>query len=125
MLNVIYTIKSCMLIMYGRLTLALRQKKFIKYIAIYVACGWVATEMTFFLACRPFNGYWAVPPPNPQCTTLEHYAEVQAVFNISSDLMMLGVMLPLFASVAKLPLKQKISLLIVFGMGSFVIVAGM
>ena len=124
MLNVIYTIKACMLFMYSRLTIALRQRTFIKYIAIYVACGWVGTELAFFFACRPFNGYWAVPPPNPQCTTLQHYAETQAVFNISSDLMMLAVMLPLLASVRTLPIRQKISLLIVFGMGSFVIIAG-
>ncbi len=122
MLNTIYFTKACMLIMYRRLTMGLRQQRTVKAIAVYVALGWVGTELAFFLACRPFNGYWAVPPPNPQCTTLQHYSITQAVFNISSDLMMLGVMLPLLVQ-ANLPTKQKVALLAIFSMGSFVIVA--
>lgn len=122
MLNTIYSIKACMLIMYMRLTLGLRQQNMVKAIAIYVACGWVGTELAFFFACRPFNGYWAVPPPNPQCTTLQHYAVAQASFNISSDLLMLGIMLPILSQV-NLPTKQKVALILLFGMGSFVILA--
>lgn len=124
MLNTIYTIKACMLIMYTRLTMGLRQQRMVKGIAIYVACGWVGTELAFFLACRPFAGYWAVPPPNPQCTTLENFAITQAVFNISSDLLMLGVMLPLLVQV-NLPFRQKIALMLIFSMGSFVIIAAL
>src|ERR1700761_2463877 len=104
MLNVIYTLKTCLLIMYGRLTNGTKLKRAVKCLACYVAVGWVATEITFFTACRPFKGYWAVPPPNPQCTTLQHYAIVQAVFNISSDLLMLSVPLPMLVSL-KLPAK--------------------
>jgi hypothetical protein len=122
MLNTIYFIKACMLFMYTRLTMGLRQQKLVKAIAVYVACGWVGTELAFFFACRPFNGYWAVPPPNPQCTTLQHYAITQACFNISSDFMMLGIMLPLLVQV-NLPFKQKVALVAIFSMGSFVIVA--
>jgi hypothetical protein len=122
MLNTIYLVKTCMLIMYTRLTMGLRQQKMVKAIAVYVACGWVGTELAFFFACRPFNGYWAVPPPNPQCTTLQKYAITQATFNISSDLLMLAIMLPMLLQ-ASLPLKQKIALVGIFGMGSFVIVA--
>ncbi|KAH0557136.1 hypothetical protein GP486_005076 [Trichoglossum hirsutum] len=122
MLNVIYTVKVCMLIMYTRLTMGLKQQFAVKCIAVYVACGWAASELAFFFACRPFNGYWAVPPPDPQCTTLAHYAICQATFNLSSDTMMLVIALPLFLK-AQLPLKNKIALVIIFGMGSFVIVA--
>jgi hypothetical protein len=122
MLNTIYSIKACMLFMYLRLTMGLRQQKVVKGIAIYVACGWVGTELAFFFACRPFNGYWAVPPPDPQCTTLQHYSITQAAFNISSDLLMLAVMLPLLVQV-NLPGKQKIALVGLFSMGSFVILA--
>lgn len=122
MLNTIYFLKACMLIMYTRLTMGLRQQKMVKAIAVYVGCGWVGTELAFFFACRPFKGYWAVPPPNPQCTTLEHYAITQATFNISSDLLMLFIMLPLLLQ-SNLPVKQKAALIVIFSMGSFVIVA--
>src|SRR5215471_1601825 len=95
MLNVIYCIKVCMLIMYTRLTLGLTAQRLVKYLATYVAAGWVGTEIAFFTACRPFPGYWAMPPPDPQCTTLYNYAIVQGCFNITSDFLMLFISLPL------------------------------
>lgn len=120
MLNVIYTLKACLLIMYFRLTNGTTFKKWVKYLSIYISIGYIATEIAFFTACTPFSGYWAVPPPNPQCTTLQHYAYVQATFNISSDLMMLFIPIPMFISL-RLPLKQKIVLCGVFSMGVFVV----
>lgn len=91
MLNVIYTIKVCMLIMYTRLTLGLRDQIVVRCLAVYVFIGWFATEIAFFTACQPFEGYWALPPPDPQCTTLQKYAIVQGCFNISSDMVMICI----------------------------------
>src|SRR5882757_6078488 len=122
MLNVIYVIKCCMLLMYTRLTLGTQIQKMVIYLAIYVFIGWAATEIAFFTACRPFYGYWAMPPPNPQCTTLEHYAIVQACFNISSDTLMLFIPIPLVTRL-NMPWKQKGVLLVIFSMGLFVILA--
>jgi hypothetical protein len=122
MLNVIYVIKSCVLIMYTRLTVGLSTQKFVKYLAIYVAIGWVATEIAFFTACRPFTGYWGMPPPDPQCTTLQHYSIVQACFNISSDTLMLFIPLPLVFQL-NMVWKQKIVLVFIFSLGIFVILA--
>lgn len=122
MLNVIYTIKFCMLTIYNRLTLGLQIRKMAYYLAIYVAIGWVSTQIAFLTACRPFKGYWAMPPPDPQCTTLQYYAIVQGCFNISSDLLMLGIPLPLITRL-KVPLRQKSALLLIFSMGIFVIAA--
>jgi hypothetical protein len=120
MLNLIYLLKVCILLMYRRLTIGTKHGKMIKYLGGYVAVGWVATEIAFFTACHPFKGYWAVPPPDPQCTTLAHYAIVQACFNISADLMMIFIPLPMIASL-QLPLKQKIMLGVIFSMGFFVV----
>jgi len=122
MLNVIYLIKICMLLMYTRLTLGLQVQKMVLYLSVYVAVGWVATEIAFFTACTPFVGYWAMPPPNPQCTTLEHYAIVQACFNISSDTLMLLIPLPLITRL-NVPWKQKFILMLIFSMGIFVVLA--
>lgn len=58
MLNVIWTLKCCMLFMYARMTQGTKHLKYVKYLAIYVAIGWVAVETAFFTACRPFKGYW-------------------------------------------------------------------
>jgi hypothetical protein len=122
MLNVIYTIKSCMLIMYTRLTLGLTANRLVYYLAVYVAIGYIASQIAFFTICIPFNGYWAMPQPNPQCSTLTHYSIVQGCFNISADILMLFILLPLITKLT-MPLKQKAVLLIIFSLGMFVIVA--
>lgn len=124
MLNVIYTLKACMLIMYSRLTAGLRDERNVRLVTAYVVAGWLATQVAFFTACRPFRGYWAVPPPDPQCTTLEHYAIVQGCFNISSDLLMLFIPMPLVAR-ARLPWRQKVALALVFSLGLFVVTAAL
>ena len=124
MLNVIYTMKTCMLIMYSRLTLGLNAQKAVRYIAVYVLLGWIASETAFFTACRPFPGYWGMPPPDPQCTTLENYAIVQGCFNISSDTIMLFIPLPLVLKMS-MPWKQKIVLVFLFSLGFFVIIAAL
>lgn len=61
-----------------------------------------------------------MPPPNPQCTTLQHYSIVQATFNLSSDLCMLLIPLPMVLSL-NLPLKQRLVLMLVFSLGIFVV----
>jgi hypothetical protein len=109
-----------MLFMYARISSGTTHRRFVKYLSIYVGLGWLAVEIAFFTTCRPFNGYWGMPPPDPQCTTLEHYAMVQAVFNLSSDFCMILIPMPMLVSL-KLPLKQKLVLGIVFSMGVFVV----
>lgn len=120
MLNLVWTLKGCMLFMFARMTTGTTHIKWIRFIAAWVVVGWFSVQIAFFTACRPFKGYWAMPPPNPQCTTLEHYAIVQATFNISSDLLIIAVPLPMISSL-KLPLKQKIGLGLLFSMGSFIV----
>ncbi|KAG9188310.1 hypothetical protein G6011_02233 [Alternaria panax] len=122
MLNVIWSLKACMLFMYARMLTGTTNMKWIKAAALWVLVGWLSVEIAFFGACRPFVGYWAVPPPNPQCTTLEHFAIVQATFNLSSDLLIIAVPIPMIISLS-LPLKQKVVLGILFSMGTFVIIA--
>ena len=79
-------------------------------------------ELLFFAVwCRPFHNYWSVPAANPQCSTYHDHLVVNTVFNISSDLMMLCIPLPILIR-AKLPLQKKLILCIVFSMGIFVII---
>ncbi|KAJ9221314.1 hypothetical protein DTO271D3_8725 [Paecilomyces variotii] len=122
MVLTIWSLKACMLIIYARITEGLRQRRLINYCAIYVGLGFVGTELALFLTCRPLSDYWAVPTPNYQCSSYQHYEIIQGVFSISADLLMLCVAIPLLMSV-RLPLKQKLILLLLFGMGAFVIVA--
>lgn len=118
----VWSMKACMLVIYARITEGLRQRKWINYIAIYVALGFVATELSLFLICRPLSNYWAVPTPNYQCSSYQHYEIVQGCISISADIFMLLVAIPLLIQV-RVPVKQKLILVLLFGMGIFVIVA--
>jgi hypothetical protein len=60
----VWACKACMLVIYARITEGLKQRKWINWIAIYVAIGFVATELSLFLICRPLSQYWAVPTDN-------------------------------------------------------------
>lgn len=136
----VWGLKSCMLVIYGRITYVefrfgawffsltinsegLKQKRWINYVAVYVALGFVATELSLFLLCRPLTDYWAVvPTPDYQCSSYQYYEIVQGCISISADIFMLIIAIPMLVQV-RVPLKQKLILTILFGMGIFVIVA--
>ncbi|KAJ5088594.1 hypothetical protein N7456_012210 [Penicillium angulare] len=118
----VWSLKACMLIIYARITEGLRQRKWINYIAIYVVLGFVATELSLFLICRPLTQYWAVPTDNYQCSSYQYYEIVQGSLSISADVFMLIVAIPMLVQV-RVPTKQKVILILLFGMGIFVIVA--
>lgn len=111
-----------MLIMYSRLTLGLTVQKFVRAVAFYVLLGWISTQIAFFTSCRPFRGYWQISPPSPQCKTYRNYAIVQAVFNISSHILILVIPFPLIFRL-QVRLGQKIILFLIFSLGVFAIAA--
>ncbi|PYH93415.1 hypothetical protein BO71DRAFT_420082 [Aspergillus ellipticus CBS 707.79] len=116
----IYSLKACMLMVYFRLTSNLWQHRLVKICAAYTFLGWVATELTLFLNCHPLTGYWTIPPPNTECSTYFRYEIIQCVFNISSDVAILCIILPMFIR-AKMPWKTKLPVILVFSMGIVVI----
>lgn len=122
---VIWACKATLLILYDRLTHMVQSKEnaLIKLLAVYVALGFVAMEILYFAAwCRPFSQYWAVPTKSSQCNALINHRITNAVFNISSDIIMLCIALPMFIR-SLLPLKRKLILCCIFSLGIFVILA--
>lgn len=92
-------------------------------LAVYVTFGFVFMEIFYFgVWCRPFHDYWAVPTSNPQCSAAIHHLITNAVLNLSSDLLTLALALQMFIR-SKLPLKRKLVLCGIFGLGIFVILA--
>jgi hypothetical protein len=61
----------------------LKQRKWINYIAIYVAIGFVATELSLFLICRPITNYWAVPTPDCKDSGLVIHCDPNQIANSS------------------------------------------
>lgn len=57
-----------------------------------------------------------------QCSSYQYYEIIQGCVAISADIFMLIIAIPLLLKV-RVPLKQKLILLLIFGMGVFVIVA--
>ncbi|RDW77768.1 hypothetical protein BP6252_05821 [Coleophoma cylindrospora] len=113
--------KICLLLIYYKLTFGLKQQLAVKILGAYVVITWIVMESLYFgYWCRPFYDYWAVPTPNVQCSTALHHLIMNAVFNISSDLLMLCIPLPIFLA-SKLPPIKKLVLCGLFGMGAFVI----
>ncbi|KAF1345409.1 hypothetical protein BDV97DRAFT_47480 [Delphinella strobiligena] len=117
----VWGVKACILIMYARLTVGRTENVAIKCLAAYVAFGLVFMEIFYFgVWCRPFHNYWAVPTPNKQCNTAINHLITNAVFNVSSDTILLIIALPMFIR-SRLPARKKIALICVFGLGVFVI----
>lgn len=59
----------------------LKQKKLIRLLFVWVACGFVGTELCLFLACRPFVQYWAVPPSSSVFPPILSPSPADLVFN--------------------------------------------
>ncbi|KAK6063209.1 ubid family decarboxylase [Seiridium cupressi] len=119
----VWLIKVCLLIMYARLTMSLKQNLAVKVVAVYVAFGFVLMEILYMgVWCRPFTEYWAVPPNSTQCSAATNHLITNAVLNISSDLMIICIPMPVFLA-AKLPTKRKAILVGVFALGIFTILS--
>lgn len=99
----IWGVKTCLLFLYFRLTEMRRENLAIKMLAGYVAFGFAFMEIFYFAVwCRPFYEYWQVPTNSVQCDAATNHLITNAVFNISSDLILLAIGLPMFMRI-KLP----------------------
>ncbi|ESU07834.1 hypothetical protein FGSG_02402 [Fusarium graminearum PH-1] len=119
----IWLMKYCLLLMYNRLTMSLSQNLAVKFVAAYVTAGFVVMEILYLgVWCRPFNQYWAVPPENTQCSAATNHLITNAVINITSDVMIILIPMPIFLK-SQLPLKRKAVLIGVFALGAFTILS--
>ncbi|KAE8409012.1 hypothetical protein BDV37DRAFT_294554 [Aspergillus pseudonomiae] len=107
----LWLVKACLLIIYNRLTLGLREHLAVKVLAVYVAASFVIVEILFCTVwCGPpITMYWDVPTKDPQCATYYDHLITTSAFNISSDLMMLCIPIPLVLR-SRIPLKRQESL---------------
>ncbi|KAL8921506.1 MAG: hypothetical protein Q9208_005660 [Pyrenodesmia sp. 3 TL-2023] len=90
-------------------------------VGAYCVFGYVLVQILYLgVWCRPFKQYWQVPVDNSQCASYYDHLITASVFNITSDLMMIYIPLPILIR-ARLPLKRKIILCGVFSLGFLVI----
>ncbi|KAF7546313.1 hypothetical protein G7Z17_g8528 [Cylindrodendrum hubeiense] len=121
-----WTVKVCLLLLYSRLTAgtSTRQGLAVKIIAAYVALTYLLVTFLFvFYWCDPsVVEYWRVPVKILQCATYYNHMIFATACNISSDIMLLLVPIPIMIKI-RLPMKRKIGLCCVFGLGIFNILA--
>ena len=114
--------KGCMLILYWRLTQNLRQNMAVKLVACYVVITYCVMFILYFgVWCRPFSDYWKVPTNNTQCTTALNHLIDNLVFNLSSDVMIMAIPLPLLLR-QRLAWKKKLLMVLPFSLGFFTMV---
>ncbi|KAL8863140.1 MAG: hypothetical protein Q9178_000515 [Gyalolechia marmorata] len=115
--------KACLLILYHQMTLGLKQNKLVKIVGGYCIFGYVLVQILYLgVWCRPIQQYWQVPVDNSQCASYYNHLITSSVFNITSDLMMIYIPLPILIK-ARLPMKRKIILCGVFSLGLLVILS--
>ncbi|KAF2679377.1 hypothetical protein K458DRAFT_118673 [Lentithecium fluviatile CBS 122367] len=119
----IWLVKACLLLMYYRMTALLPQHKIVLFVAAYTALGFVVMEILYLgVWCRPFNQYWAIIPNSTQCSAATNHLITNAVLNLSSDIMIISIPMPLLFKV-QLPRKNKAVLIGIFMIGAFNIIA--
>lgn len=113
--------KVCLLILYWRLTENLTQNLVVKLVAAYVAATYIVMEILYFgYWCRPFHDYWQTPTSNTECTTALHHLILNLAFNLSSDLLIMSIPIPMILK-AHMDLKRKLLLVFPFTLGVFTI----
>lgn len=114
--------KACLLMLYYRLTENLRQRIVVQIAAVYSIVTYIVMISLYYgYWCRPFRGFWETPTPDIQCATQIHHLIVNLTFNLTSDLMIIFIPLPLFIK-AHLDLKKKLLLVFPFSLGFFTMV---
>ncbi|KAH8721810.1 hypothetical protein BGZ61DRAFT_195444 [Ilyonectria robusta] len=125
-LTATWTVKACLLLLYSRLTegTSTRQSLAVKMVAGYCLVTYLlVTFMFVFFWCSPHTyEYWEVPVRISQCASYYNHMIFATACNISSDLMLLCVPIPIMIKI-RLPMKRKIGLCCVFGLGIFNILA--
>ncbi|KAL1641261.1 hypothetical protein SLS58_006163 [Diplodia intermedia] len=123
----LWTLKLCMCHFYSRLTLGIHHLEVrVKIGYVLIAITYVATELSILLGCRPFSANWQIyPDPGNHCqpavSKIDLYVTV--VLNVVTDAYLMSIPMPMLWK-ANLEIKRKLSLILVFGGGVFVMMAG-
>lgn len=122
MCSVQWGTKFCLLVLYYRLTENLRQRIVVQIAAGYCLLTFIVMMSLYYgYWCRPFHAFWETPTPNIQCATQIHHLIVNLTFNLTSDLIIIFIPLPMFIK-AHLETKKKILLIFPFSLGFFTMI---
>ncbi|KAH6609149.1 hypothetical protein Trco_002495 [Trichoderma cornu-damae] len=124
--SLLWTLKASLLIFYTRLTEGLtRQYRIRIYVGFaFLAVGYIVVALNLYLSCRPFQKFWQIyPDPGNNCqpAVSNQIIWVYWAFNVTTDLYIISVPVPMLWGSSLKPLK-KVGLMILFSGGLFVVV---
>ncbi|KAH8704788.1 hypothetical protein BGW36DRAFT_421383 [Talaromyces proteolyticus] len=123
--TIMWSLKASMLFYYDRMTAGIYQQKIVRACAVFCAVSYFVVILTIALHCRPFSKNWQVnPDPGRECST--HYTPypVLAAFNVTTDLILVYVPIPMLIRV-RLPITKKLMVGSLLCSGVFVMVASL
>ncbi|RDW68980.1 uncharacterized protein DSM5745_08740 [Aspergillus mulundensis] len=121
--TLIWSLKTCMLFFYNRLTLGLVQQKLVKINVVLCGCTYVAVILTIFLHCRPLSKHFQVyPDPGLNCSADYINYIMIATTNVVTDAILLCIPIPLLAKV-RLTIRRKLVIGVLLCGGVFVMAA--
>ena len=73
----------------------------IRFCWVAIVTTWIAVVLTTFLECRPLNRYWQLTPDPGSCVRAYGQLLVQCISNISIDLILMAISIPLLRAQAR------------------------
>ncbi|KAG9252517.1 uncharacterized protein F5Z01DRAFT_675996 [Emericellopsis atlantica] len=105
--TLIWCLKACMLFLLGRITTNLNQQRFVQLTAWTCGAAYVATIIVILARCAPIHKTWQILPiPSDACSKNipNYYALV--VTNLTTDIMIVSIPIPLLWQVQMPPLRK-------------------
>ncbi|OHE92160.1 hypothetical protein CORC01_12563 [Colletotrichum orchidophilum] len=124
---VLWPAKAAMCTFYVRLTEGLHNfRKRIIAGFVFIAVTWLAVFLSIIFSCVPMHKNWQIyPDPGNFCQPAISKVNILVTvsLNVITDLYLLSIPIPMLLG-ARLPLRQKIGLVVLFSGGIFVTMAG-
>ncbi|KAL6229466.1 hypothetical protein BDW75DRAFT_225064 [Aspergillus navahoensis] len=125
--TLLWLLKACMAVFYSRLTAGLINMRIRVRIAyLLIGATYIAVICSILFGCHPMHKNWQIyPNPGNYCqpAVSEIDIYVTVTLNVATDVYLLTIPMPILFK-ARLPIREKLELLILFSGGIFVMAAG-
>ncbi|KAL2796013.1 hypothetical protein BJX66DRAFT_350286 [Aspergillus keveii] len=125
--TLLWLLKACMAVFYSRLTAGLINMHLrVKIAYALIGATYIAVICSILFGCHPIQKNWQINPDpgnycQPAVSKIDVYVTV--TLNVATDVYLISIPTPILFK-ARLPLREKLELLILFSGGIFVMAAG-
>ncbi|KAL4805793.1 hypothetical protein BDV18DRAFT_139857 [Aspergillus unguis] len=125
--TLLWLLKACMAVFYSRLTAGLINMRIRVKIAYgLIGATYIAVICSILFGCHPMSKNWQIyPDPGNYCQPAVSRIDVfvTVTLNVATDLYLISIPTPILFK-ARLPIREKLELLVLFSGGTFVMAAG-